>query len=420
MQSERSLTSMIFGAAGLLLASLPVPAMAQAQPAETAEAAAVAASADDSGDDNAAGDPDLWRRIVTALGFGPGAETQPADQTRTVATPEPAADAAPPVRAVDLLRPADRRESLQRSFFGRVVARETADLAFPLSGTLTRFPVEEGVVVPQGAVLAALDLDPFERAVERAEIQLEQAERNYARAVALKERNVGSLSRAEDAETARDLADVALREARDALEDATMRAPYRALIAERLTANHVIVAPGTPIVRVHDISQMRVEIDIPERLVQRVPDINQVSFTASLPGRDDPVPLRLVEFQAETEAVGQSYRFSLALPAISARTLLPGNSLTVTGRLPEEATDLIVPASAIAADETRTPYVMVFEPAGADEGRVHALPVEVSSADGTHFAVSGLSPEAEIVAVGAHLLRDGQKVRRYTGLKMSE
>ena len=91
--------------------------------------------------------------------------------------------------------PADQQTILQRNFFGRVVARETADLAFPLNGTLTTFPIEEGTIVEPGQLLAQLDLAPFERAVERAELQLQQAERNLERARELARQNVGHAPR---------------------------------------------------------------------------------------------------------------------------------------------------------------------------------------------------------------------------------
>lgn len=364
--------------------------------------------------------PSFLEQALALVGIGaedPAGEDTPAEDVVEDTAEE--ADI-PVLRAVELAIPADQQTILQRNFFGRVVARETADLAFPLNGTLTTFPVEEGTIVEPGQLLAQLDLAPFERAVERAELQLQQAERDLERAQELARQNVGPRTQAEDAETARDLADVALREARDALEDATITAPYRGLIAERLIANHVIIAPGSPVVRIHDVSQMRVEIDVPERLLQRFPYVNRVTFNAHPLGFEEPIELSIVEFQAQTQRVGQSYRFSLALPDVSSSSLLPGSSLTVTAALPQPTPSLILPTTAIAADENRDPYIMVFEPTGAEEGVVRAVDVDVTSSDGTSFEVTGLPADAEIVTVGAHLLRDGQAVRRYIGLKVEE
>ena len=429
--------SIAVGASLLVMAQFSTPAWSQSMPESTIESMTESAPTAADGvvtahtpedatqtapaDEAATGFLDSILALV-GLGAGePNADAQTDPATPVVAAED--AQAADPVRAVELIRLSDQQDVLERNFYGRVVARETADLAFPLGGTLDHFPAEEGATVAAGEVLAALDLAPFERAVERAEIELDQAERAFARAQALEERDVGSRTRAEDARSLRDLADVALREARDALEDATITAPYRALIAERLTANHVIVSPGTAIVRVHDISQMRVEIDVPERLVQRFPLFDQVVLHARLQGHAEPVDLTLVEFQAETQAVGQSYRFTLALPDMPMPGLLPGSSLTVTAAIPQARPSLMVPATAIAATNERDPYVMVFEPlhgTQTDLGTVRTVKVDVASANGTSFSVNDLPENTEIVGVGAHLLRDGQTVRRFTGLKVEE
>jgi len=360
--------------------------------------------------------------VAVSLSASSEAKAEGIESQRSLAPAQKVQGAAvdAPVRAVELMQPGTAEKALQRSFFGRVVARETADLSFPLQGTLVHFPATEGSTVPAGETLAALDLAPFERAVERARIELQQADRAFGRTQVLQERNVVSKTMKEDAESARDLADVALREALDALEDATIVAPYDALVAERLTANHVIVAPGTPIIRVHDISEMHVEIDVPERLVQRYPVIDQVLFQARFPGRGDQVDLRLVEFHAQTEAIGQSYRFTLALPSQTGLDLLPGSSLTVTAVLPKPAPAHEVPVTAIVADKKREPYVMVFEPGDAGKGTVRALPIDVASINGTSFVVRNLPSDIEIVRTGAHLLRDGQTVRRFTGLQVEE
>ncbi|MBV6656717.1 MAG: efflux RND transporter periplasmic adaptor subunit [Devosiaceae bacterium] len=403
-------------AALMLAVATPAAGQQAADQAEQSEAAEEAGFSFDA----------LLGDVLAMVGMGADEEALAEEQALAEPEPEPEAEAVLPViRAVELMTPGAEQTVLQRNFFGRVVARETANLAFPLNGTLTEFPVDEGVVVEEGALLAQLDLAPFERAVERAEIQLEQAERAYQRANQLADRGVGPATAAEDTRSARDLAEVALREARDALEDATITAPYRALIAERITANHVIVEPGLPIVRVHDISQMRVEIDVPERLVQRLPMSADVAFTAILPGSSEPTKLEIVEFEADTEAVGQSYTFTLSLPDLAlpdgaATALLPGSSVTITAALPAPQPALVLPTTAIAADEQRQPYVMVFEPAGADEGIVRAVAVEVASVDGTSFSVTGLPSDVEIVETGAHLLRDGQDVRRFTGLRVEE
>ena len=81
-----------------------------------------------------------------------------------------------------------------------------------------------------------------------------------------------------------------------------------------------------------------------------------------------------------------------------------------------------VPATALALQADRSAKAMVFVPdaEGADTGVVESRPVEVISTAGTDLRVLGLESNEEIVATGVHMLKEGQKVRRYNGLTVEE
>ncbi|MCB5200086.1 RND family efflux transporter, MFP subunit [Loktanella sp. DSM 29012] len=329
----------------------------------------------------------------------------------------PSGDPAP-MRAVKLIRAAGESVLTDRTFFGQVVALETVDLSFEVGGQMTMFDAQEGQFLQKDVQIAALDVGPFERAVERAQINLTQAERALSRAETLAATNAVSATQAEDAQTARDLAAVALREAEDALADASLHAPFEALVASRLTPNFAIVSPGQPIVRLHDMSEVRVEIDVPERLFQNVDEGSDLKFTGSSPLFAAPVPLELREFNAETQNIGQSYRVTLALtqddvpPAI-----IPGASITVTATLPLGDESLVMlPPSAVSYDNG-SPRVLVYTPnPGGTDGTVAWQPVEVGSPNGTDLLVSGIAGDTQIVAAGLQMLTEGETVRPFIGL----
>lgn len=331
----------------------------------------------------------------------------------------PSGDVAP-IRAVKLIQAGGEVAQLERVFFGQVAARETVDLSFEVGGRLIMFDVQEGQFVDEGVQIAAMDLAPFERAVERATLQLAQANRDLTRAQTLVQSNVASETQAENAETARDLAAVSLREATDALEDAALHAPFRALVASRLTPNFANVSPGQPIVRLHDMSEVRVEIDVPERLFQSLSVITGIKFVGTSPLFDGEVPLALREFNAETQSIGQSYRATLALPSTQVPiAIIPGASMTVTARLDRTDTAAIaLPPSAIAMTNDGA-QVMVYTPNADDEnGTVSLVPVKVDSANGTQITVTGLDSDQWIVGAGIQMLHDGETVRPFTGMSV--
>ncbi|MGZ2259403.1 efflux RND transporter periplasmic adaptor subunit [Roseobacter sp. A03A-229] len=306
-------------------------------------------------------------------------------------------------------------QAVTRQFFGQVAALETVDISFEVGGYLSFLEAREGTQIEKGRLLARLDLAPFERAVERAELSLAQAERDLRRAETLAARNVSSEVQAENAETARDLADVALREAREALADAQITAPFDALIADRIGTAFTTIEPGQQILRLHNMSETRVEFNLPERLLSTIGDPAAVTFEGHLAGHESPIPLIFREFRAETGQVGQSYTISLAAAPSVDVPLLPGRTMIVRAALEQDADGVTLPATAITTRPDGQQVVIAVEPAG--DGLVaRAIPVDVSSTNGTDFLVSGLPPGTEVVVVGAHLIDPGQPLKRYRGL----
>jgi len=359
--------------------------------------------------------------ILAALAFAliAMASAAVAQDTETLT---PSGDPAP-IRAVKLITAGGDAVLRERVFFGQVAALETVDLSFQVGGRLIMFDAQEGQFIEEGVTIAALDLVPFERAVERATLELAQAERAFSRAQTLADSNAGSDTQAENAETARDLASVSLRVARDALDDAKLIAPFKALVASRLTPNFANVTPGQPIVRLHDMSEVRVEIDVPERLFQTLSLDAGITFVGKSPLFDGEIPLELREFNAETQNIGQSFRVTLALPSTQVPTgIIPGASMTVTARI--DALDNMavrLPPSAVTLSDDAA-KVMVYTPGnnggGHETGTVDWVGVQVSSVNGTAILVTGLDPTAQVVAAGTQMLEPGETVRPFVGLSV--
>ncbi|PZX14481.1 RND family efflux transporter MFP subunit [Palleronia aestuarii] len=330
---------------------------------------------------------------------------------------DPVAASATP-QAVKLVELNEGAHPLMREFFGRVRAKETVDLAFQVSGQIVAFPAVEGRPLAEGQVVAELDLTPFRRALERAEVTLAKANRDLARLQELSNSTVAEVQ-IRDAQTEVELAEIAVEDARDRLEDATLETSFDALIARREVANFSTVAAGEPVVRLHDMSELRVDIEVPEILFRRAADGNGVTFTARFPGLPEEYPLALREFEAETAEVAQTYTITLAFTSEIPGWALPGASVTVTAMAPRDTgDDILVPETAIVFRADRTPGLMVYEPDPEEtSGTVTWQEVKIEVRDDARIAVvEGVEPGRQIVAAGASGLTDGQAVRPFTGL----
>ncbi|MGJ8544889.1 MAG: efflux RND transporter periplasmic adaptor subunit [Sulfitobacter sp.] len=315
-----------------------------------------------------------------------------------------------PPKPVKLMELSSRPVVQQRQFFGQVQPLQTVDLAFQVAGQIQLLNAEEGSKKPKGALIAGLDLDRFERAVAQAKASYDKAKRDAQRLSSLRGQAVSAVA-VSDAETQLQLAEIALADAQDNLDHAALHAPFDALVARRLAANFTTVAAGTPVVRLHDMSELRVDIDVPEVLFRSAGGGENVSFEAELPGDPQRFALAMREFETETSSIGQTYKLTLAFEEDPGAYVLPGASATVYASALGSAPDgIILPQTALVYGPAGAAFVMVYE-----DGKVAQTPVEIElGEDGLLHMLSGPADGTQIVLTGASQLRDGQAVRPFT------
>ena len=304
--------------------------------------------------------------------------------------------------------------SNQREFVGRVEARLTVDLSFQVGGQLAEFPVSEGELIEQGAMVARLETQDFERARREAQVQLQQARQNLDRQSTLNERGIASNAALEDAQTAYDLRAVALDNARQNLEYATINAPFDGLISRRLVDNYTTVSPGQPVVRIQDISELRVAIQVPESLIAQVDREETPEMTARFPFLPDQTfSLDYRELVAEPDQASQTYTALLALPDTLPANILPGMTASVTVNLPQSVSadqqGVVAPLSALSSNPDGSFSVWIYDD---ETGAVSRRDVLAGPIEGGQVVIhSGLEPGEEIVTAGVTALHEGMLVR---------
>ncbi|MEM6728566.1 MAG: efflux RND transporter periplasmic adaptor subunit, partial [Pseudomonadota bacterium] len=252
-------------------------------------------------------------------------------------------------------------DALERVFFGRVKARQTIDLAFQVGGQIVELPIDEGQPIAEGDLIGELDLEPFELSLARAQAEFDQAQDDFDRLSRLSSNTVSQVT-IDDAETAVELNRIAVRDAERALRLATLRSPFDGIIARRSVPNFTTISAGTPVTRLHDMSDLRVEIEVPEVLFQQAGRDPNVLLEAEFPASDTRYTLEFREVTAETTQVGQAFRLTLGMEPPPDLFVLPGASATVYARVLGEDAPLIIPTGALVFDVNGAPSVMVFEP----------------------------------------------------------
>ncbi|MDY7109260.1 MAG: efflux RND transporter periplasmic adaptor subunit [Planctomycetota bacterium] len=302
----------------------------------------------------------------------------------------------------------------ERRLRGEVLAGTTVDLAFQVSGPLIEANLALGQRVEEGAVLARIDPTRFEQQVATLRPQLEQAQTRLERIRRAVESQAASEAELIDAKAAVDAAAAQLKVAEQALADTVLRSPSEALIVARMAENFQNVQAGTPVVRLQDISQLDVAVDLPESIVAAHQAGQSTAATrVTFPVRPEKTyPVTVKEASAEADPQTGTYRVIYTMPAPTDLTVLPGMAATIIlpARTATEGGQLVVPVAALFVNERGEHMVWRAEP----EDRVFTVrgtPVTVVDVANESAIISqGLVPGARVVTAGVAFLREGQRV----------
>ncbi|MTH97228.1 efflux RND transporter periplasmic adaptor subunit [Roseibium sp. RKSG952] len=332
--------------------------------------------------------------------------------------PDPVAQAEAALRAdprpAKIFTVSEEAGFLWRRFTGRVEAVKTVDMSFQVPGKLEALPVLESQHVAEGDLVAKLDPADFERAVREATLRVNRAKRDLERIETLKDRAVISQKSYDDQKNEYDLAVEALERAEQDLEYTALHAPFDGIASVRLVDNYTTVGVGTPVLRLQDISEIQIDINVPEALFAKVAENQIVSMHAdfpSLPGQEFPLEYR--EHSSQVDQVTQTYRITLAMPRDENMRIYPGMTAAVVVKVKPDGLPLgdavMVPTSAVSVDADKNAFVWKFDDAS---GEVAKKPVQIGTVSGEYLPVtSGLEIGDEIVSAGVAYLSDGQTVR---------
>lgn len=164
-----------------------------------------------------------------------------------------------------------------------------------------------GQYVTEGTVLLRLDNRRQRVAVERANIQLRDAERTVERLRASRERDAIPQSELDDAITARDLLAVTLTEAETELEDRLIRAPFSGVVGITDVQAGDRINTQTPVTTIDDRSQLYIDFQAPESALSMLND-EPVLIVSPWHQSNRKVNAQIVEIDSRLEANNRSIR----------------------------------------------------------------------------------------------------------------
>lgn len=310
-------------------------------------------------------------------------------------------------------------------YTGVIHARTESDLGFRVPGKIIEKLVKAGDHVKRGQALMRLDPTDLRLAANAARESVEAARAQNKRALAdeLRQRGLVAIKAVsvQEYEQAKSAADATTAQLNSAvaysrqLENqegyAVLRAEADGVIMETPADVGQVVGAGNVVVRLAHDGAREAVVDLPEGNT-KVAKSKAVASLYADSGRSFPAKLR--ELSAMADPLTRTYqaRFSLDGAGINAPL-----GATVTVRLNGETRSgtlqqYEIPVGALYDGGTGT-SVWIINPETSSLSR---RPVEVAKLGSETALVSkGLKPGERILALGAHLVKEGERVRILSG-----
>src|SRR5436190_655458 len=304
-----------------------------------------------------------------------------------------------------------------RTFTGIVEARVQGDLGFRVAGKILQRSVDVGQRVQKGQPLMRLDPEDLRLSAAAQQANVEAARAKYTQAKADETRSgmlvkSGVISPREydqdraaldSAKGQLDAAEAQARVSNNSSEYAVLLADAGGVIVRSLSEPGQVVAAGQTVIQLAHDGPREALINLPEGVR---PDLGTIA-SARLYGRDQMYQARLRELSDAADPASRTFAARYVLEGEAASAPL-GSTVTV-GLLTKQTSGsqcVQLPVGAIH-DRGNGPGIWIVD----DKSEVKFRSVTIASIGKEEVVVSGGVQAGErVVALGAHLLHEGQVV----------
>ena len=291
-----------------------------------------------------------------------------------------------------------------KTYVGRAEASKSATLLSPFPASLEKIDAREGQSIGKGGRVALVHSETVESSLSAAEATLRQAQDGYDRLQAVKDNGSVPTVKIVEVETELARATAALRTARKAADDCSVKAPFSGTVSEVFAEEGENLSIGQPIAKIVDLNSLEISISVPETEIAScsVGAVAEMTVTAL---SDTSVRARVVRKGVDASLLSHSYECALKLDT-PLPGLMPGMICKTVFRTAGECEVPVIPASVVRVDKTGR-YVWTV----GDGNLVEKKHVTVGDFSGKGVKIlSGLSEGDRLIVGGAEKVSCGMKV----------
>lgn len=290
---------------------------------------------------------------------------------------------------------------------GTAQARESIVLTPKVADTIRALRFDSGDRVRQGQVL--VEMSNVEQAADLAEARAanEAAQQELHRYQELYDRGFASQARLDTVRAGADAAQARVNAGGSRISDRTIRAPFAGIVGLRTASPGQFMRPGDQIGTLDDISEIKLDFDVPETQIARLQQgVQIVASTAAFPERT---------FQGVISNVDS--RVDPTTRTVRVRAMLPNQDEAIRPGMLMTVQVLANPRDALAIPEIaildRVDGSFVYRVVSHDGGQaVEQVAIRTGQRSGGAAEVlEGLNAGDLVVTEGLQSVRPGQPVR---------
>ena len=319
------------------------------------------------------------------------------------------------IRPVKSMIIGDIGDPTGKGFPGVTEETQESEMSFRVGGTIIKYNVVEGAQVKKGALIAEIDPRDYKVAVQSKEATYNQTKAESDRFYRLWQKGSVAKNDYERRFASYLVAEANWEDAKNALIDTKLYAPYTAFYGPKLVDLGEEVRPKEPITSLVDLSVIEVTTTITEQLAVQL--INFESYEVRLETYPDML-FKATLKELEKKPTPEGFPLHLILD----HTNKPGSKykvaagmscrVTIVLNKPEDEKDkIIIPITAVfESDKDDNTAVWVINTTDNTVKKQNVVVGDIVGNDAIQIT-EGLTMGQQIVVAGVHRLTDGDKIK---------
>lgn len=295
---------------------------------------------------------------------------------------------------------------------GNVQTKQNVLIYPEMPGTLQRVYVKEGQRVRKGQLLATIDDGGMGSQLAQLKTQAELAKTTFERQKRLWDQKIGSEIQYLQAKSQYEATESAVSQAQSQLSKSTIRAPFSGVIDNVIKDQGTVVAPGSgsEVFRIVNLSDMYVEVDVPESYLANIQKGKEAKVFFPVLG--DTIVSKIRQTGNFINPSNRAFTVEVAVPNKKGN-IKPNLTARVSLNDYSSEAAILIPQGIISENAEGDQYVYIAEKFGAEnQASVHRQIIATGKTQGSVVEVlTGISDGDELIKEGARSVKDGQNVQ---------